>query len=164
MKIYVAVQCKIYIADCVHSTVQCCIQSHTGSATNVHRHHDIVMRKESASSIYRMQACFPSCKVMNPLTHQKWRQQIRTPGNGVKQSEQCTGTDIRMPLPYCVTPVSLPRCSLCWSCFVTKSVFSHTKNNTLLLALSRGPRDSCGVNSSKFFCKTTQNKLIPSAR
>jgi len=125
MKIDVSVQCKICIADGIRNTVQCCIQSLVGSAINIHRHHDIVMCKESASSIYRMQACFPSCKVMNPLTHQKWRQQIRTPGNGAKQSEQCT--DIWMPLPYCVTPVSLPRCSLCWSCFVTKSVFSHAK-------------------------------------
>ena len=45
MKIAVSVQSKIYIADFIHNTVQCCIQSHVGSAINIHRHHDIVMCK-----------------------------------------------------------------------------------------------------------------------
>jgi hypothetical protein len=71
MKIVVVVQCKMSIADFIHNTFQCCMQSHVGSAINIHRHHNIVMCRESASSLYRMQACFPSCKVMNPLTQRK---------------------------------------------------------------------------------------------
>jgi hypothetical protein len=35
MKIAVAVQCKIYIVDFIHNTVQCCIQLHVGSAINI---------------------------------------------------------------------------------------------------------------------------------